>query len=514
MLDYQQLVAPTRHGGVLVAPDPSLWVKLTRDNAGRLNSSEVIISGSTLGDLRRETRSRLLKSASQPVVVVGHQPDFIHAGVWAKNVVAHRLAASIGGSAIHLAVDSDAPKRLTFRIPVSHEDRVVVREVRMGALRTGCSYEQIAALDAPEIEESRREAAGFQGEKFAASALPPFFAGVAELPSTDWVTQMIAGRRQVESAFGVELQDLRLKDAWWSPLAAHLLLDAGGFARAYNQALGEYRALNHVRSANRPIPDLVNDGQRVELPFWLYGAERPRSRAFCSCDGERITLSTQSHSVVALSRKQLAASDDVVELVRRESGWLLRPRALITTIWARLFLADLFIHGIGGAKYDRISDSIIAGYFGLSAPEIACVTATLYLDESCGDKPSITANEKELRDATWNPQRHLGGTDSLDLNSLIEQRVAAARLSDELGRRTPRDRAGRKAAFQRIYRLNDQIHALRPDLLKDLGARVERSRSELADFRAACDREYFFALHPRDSLKRLLAALPDSSDFV
>ena len=36
----------------------------------------------------------------------------------------------------------------------------------------------------------------------------------------------------------------------------------------------------------------------------------------------------------------------------RESGVKIRPRAILTTLYSRLFLSDLFIHGIGGAKYD------------------------------------------------------------------------------------------------------------------------------------------------------------------
>ncbi len=513
MLDYQQLTAPARHGGVLVAPDPSSWARLVLENAVALDASTIQISGSTLAALRKETRRRLLHGAGPPVIMVGHQPDFIHAGVWAKNVVGHRLARALNGVAVHLVVDSDAPKRLSVRIPVTSGEARVVREVQAGTLRPGYAYEQIPSLAESDIERVKSEIAGLLGERFGGSSLTSYFAGFAESRS-NWVSQAVAGRRRVESDFGVELQDLRIRDAWWSPLAAHLLLDHQAFARAYNDSIAEYRVQHKVRTANRPIPELAFEGERIELPFWLYSADRPRSRAFCAGDREYVTICAQSDPIVTLSRDQIENSDDVVELVQKESGWLFRPRALITTIWARLFLADLFVHGIGGAKYDRISGSIIKRYFQLAPPEISCVTATLYLEPGCGQESTKSNHEQKLRDATWNPHRHLDQTDSTELNSLLEQRRAAARLSDELRRDHREDCGGRKSAYQLIHCLNEHIHALRPDLLDGPRLELERWQREMGNRRVACDREYFFALHSRSNLELLLDALPQASDFV
>ncbi len=487
---------------------------LAQKNSARLNSSSAIFLGSTLGSLRAATRARFQLRANQSVIVVGHQPDLIHPGVWAKNVFAHRLARALQGVTVNLVVDSDAPKRLSLRIPVTHEDRRMVRDVRMGTLRSGFAYEQIAAIPASEIENLKGEVASLLGDRFAASLMPTFLDGLAESPPNDWVSQITAGRRRIESQFGIELQDVRIRDTWWSPLAAHLLLDAGGFARVYNESIAEYRVQNNVRSLNRPIPDLIVEGDRIELPFWFYFNGRPRSRVFVAGDQEHVTLCAQSDPIVTISRKQIESSEDVVQLVRNESGWLLRPRALITTIWARLFLADLFIHGIGGAKYDRISDLIITKYFQLPAPEIACVTATLYLDPNCGMGENQSTYEHQLRDATWNPQRHILSSKSPEFSELFKQRHAASQISDDLSRKNPVDRAGRRAAFQEIRRLNAQIHALKPELLNSLRIQLEQSWLESADRRIAGDREYFFGLHPRANLELLLDALPRSSDFV
>ena len=48
-------------------------------------------------------------------------------------------------------------------------------------------------------------------------------------------------------------------------------------------------------------------------------------------------------------------------------------------MYARLFLADLFIHGIGGAKYDELTDELMRRFFKIEPPEFLTLTGTLLL---------------------------------------------------------------------------------------------------------------------------------------
>ena len=57
----------------------------------------------------------------------------------------------------------------------------------------------------------------------------------------------------------------------------------------------------------------------------------------------------------------------------------LRPRALMTTLFLRCFLADGFVHGIGGGIYDRLTDQIIRDFLRIEPPAYAIATATLHL---------------------------------------------------------------------------------------------------------------------------------------
>jgi hypothetical protein len=57
----------------------------------------------------------------------------------------------------------------------------------------------------------------------------------------------------------------------------------------------------------------------------------------------------------------------------------LAPKALAMTLFVRAFVCDLFIHGVGGGNYDRVTDEVFARYFGAQAPAFVVASATMHL---------------------------------------------------------------------------------------------------------------------------------------
>lgn len=514
MLDFARLKTPPQHGDVLVMPDPPDCVAAVMENAARLRDADAPVLGRTLGECRLETRKRIAGRDDQPIIVIGHQPEFIHPGVWAKHVVADRLARALGGKAINLVVDNDSPKSAVLRIPVADPAGDSLRIVRFPNPPPGQAYEQLPRSAVSEIDQLRRAVREAMGERFAASSIPAFFDGlVGARDAVDWVDQMIAGCRGAERSFGVELTGVRVSRVWWSPLFADLLLNADKFAGAYNRALAWYRGAFRVRGSNRPIPDLARRGDEIELPIWAYLADEPRRRLCVARHGDDCVLAAERESITTLTARDLRSCGDLAGLLAERGGWRIRPRALTLTIWARLFLADLFIHGIGGAKYDRISDRIIADYFGLVPPEMACVSATLHVFPAghLADSESAADLRSAIRDLTWNPQRNL--PDNAALTPLVDGRVSAVRRSRELRELDPLNHTARRDAFRQIREINERLLAERPSTLAGLGERLQRALHRREDDRIAFDREYFFAIHDRPALEGLLAALPGPSSF-
>jgi hypothetical protein len=179
-------------------------------------------------------------------------------------------------------------------------------------------------------------------------------------------------------------------------------------------------------------------------------------------------------------------------------GYKVRSRALTNTLYARLFLAELFIHGIGGGKYDELTDSLTRDFYHIEAPHFLVLSATLLLPlksypVQADDRRRLA---RDLRDLFWNPQRHLASVDLADaaVKELVEQKRRALGLE-------PADRRQRRDRFQTLRKLNDQ---LRPRLVQHM--REEEAELERCDRRLQANailqrRDYAFCLYPEASLR-------------
>ena len=151
-------------------------------------------------------------------------------------------------------------------------------------------------------------------------------------------------------------------------------------------------------------------------------------------------------------------------------GVKVRPRALTTTLFLRLFVTDLFIHGIGGAKYDEVTDRIVRSFYGVEPPAYAAVSATLMLPwpfppAHQGDVAVLT---RRLRDIEYNPQYFLteGAGGAGEVHDLIDEK-------HELVDFSPSNHESRRRKWERIRSLNG---ALAEYLRDDEAETAKRSR--------------------------------------
>ena len=180
-------------------------------------------------------------------------------------------------------------------------------------------------------------------------------------------------------------------------------------------------------------------------------------------------------------------------------GIKLRTRALATTLFARLVLSDLFLHGIGGAKYDQVTDQIARLFFGFALPEFATVSATLRLPIARADvgARSIREVRQQLRELTYHPERFLAPNGDAGRG----RRRSAKNPAGSTTAKTPQNARDRHLA---IVGANA---ALQPFVAPQRG-QLERERDEI-EHRLAVDsilnsREYSFCLFPREHFERLL----------
>ncbi|MHC4236463.1 MAG: hypothetical protein ACYSUQ_15200, partial [Planctomycetota bacterium] len=435
-------------------------------------------------------------------------------GVWAKHVVATRLADAAGGVAVNLMVDSDAPKATFLRVPTWRDGRLSEGLVRFADVPSGVPYECMARCDRQATERLQNLLRELLGDRFERSMLGVYFeafAGAAE--AEDFVDQSVAGRSAVERSFGVNPLECRISRCWCYPLLVEVLAGAGRFFECYNAALGDYRRGQGIRGAQRPVPDLIGDGNRFELPFWVIHEHAPRSRLFVEARADELQLFAGRREVGAVALKDLKRWESARQALDALEHTAFRPRALTLTLWARMLLADLFIHGIGGAKYDRITDLLIERYFGVTPPPMACVSATLRLDLPVREvSPRLPGElQHELRDLRYNPQRHLHVEG--EIADLATARARAVERSQRLRAENGKQRAGRKEAFQEIRSLSQRMIEARAEVLRGLQERIRGAQEALRQNEVATRRDYFFAFFDRPALERLCGALPAGEAF-
>jgi hypothetical protein len=264
------------------------------------------------------------------------------------------------------------------------------------------------------------------------------------------------------------------------------------------------------------VPELATDDQWLEAPFWVWSSNDPvRRPLFVRALTGEIRLSDRRRWEVGLPLTPDGEGEKAVQRWMQfpAAGVKIRSRALVTTLWARLALGDLFLHGIGGAKYDQVTDVLIERFFGLKAPGFLVVSATLLLPgaRSFVDGDELLAIDRDLRELTWHPER------SIDRRSSAEDAPAGSsdrQLAELLAEKerwigavkTPENGRERHWAIRRI---NDALQLWVADRRRSLEDRREEIRRSVRAEGVRSWREYGFPFYPADLLREsLLGLLP------
>ena len=513
--DIDALAAPDRAGEVLVWPDGEPWTDLARRNRKLARANRVTLLDRPIAEWTPAAE------ADAFVFMAGHQPDLIHPGVWVKTLAIAEAARRAGGRAEFLLVDSDVPDALTLRWPVEKDGRIFVARATPTHLTGGSAFEQFPDLASHEWSK------WFDGASSGRTDGPPTLisefaaAFVADAPPacypSRWRRAMAATHERF-SATPIEFQCISeyfsFRDHRLAPTAAallaHVVLHAPRLAHDYNAALDAYRRRRGIKGRRHPIPDLEVRGATIELPFWLLDAYHKRRRLHVTAASTgSIELSADQQPLATVDTRALR--NDPVPALREALGEIsVRPRALALTLFARLCACDLFVHGIGGAKYDRITDDIIRRFFGAEPPRFACASATLHLPLDPPDVAprALDGARHRLRDVRFNPHRYLGQFFSGgDGRALIAERQAAIAEAARLRTEAPRDRQARREAFRRIRVANEAMLRAAPTMQQSLARQLEETADRIERKRITEDREWFFALYPLSSLGALAESI-------
>ncbi len=497
----------------------------------RQRESDCDLQGRSLADLTREVRGQLIQAAmtytrqyrdvavpavnpATQLILAGHQPQLFHPGVWFKNFVLGRLGRRPDAVAVNLIIDSDTSKTTALRVPGGTVDHPTAELLPFDQTSEPIPFEERQILDRDCFASFGTRAC----EKIHALVPHPLLTEFWPLATGRSRSEnnlglcLAQGRHLQEERFGVATLELPQSQVCQLPafhwFTSHLLANLPRLWEVYNTAVAEYRRANHLRSKSHPVPDLASDGPWLEAPYWIWSRDNPiRRPLFVRWRGDELVLTDRRGLEIALP---LSADGDASRAVAVLAGLSgrgikLRTRALITTMFARLVLGDLFLHGIGGAKYDQVTDLVIRRFFGVEPPGYLTVTATLRLPIQGPPEPAGAWKELNgrLRELEFHPERFVdarsdGASGDAALSALIaEKRHWIA---------TAPTRAIVRGRCRAIRQANQAMQPWLAPLRNQWLAQREQLATRLDSESILGSREYAFCLYPEVPLRELLAA--------
>jgi hypothetical protein len=504
-LTYRRLRAPGEDGQSLEVPATADFALQLQRNQQLLASHSFAIAGQPVETLRKQARRQLIDHAREysqqyrdvcvPVhpramILAGHQPTLFHPGVWYKNFVLQELAERTDAVAINLVIDNDHDALRAIPVPTGGIDDPRLQLVRYDSGTSAGPFEteqlgnrQVFESFASQVQQTIRP---FVPQPLIRKLWPFVTSALDELfnPSA----AIAAGRHRLEADYGLQHLELPVsricQTTGFAAFAVELLERAREFRTIHNRQLYRYRQLHRIRSNAHPVPGLREMDGWMESPLWVWNeSSQQRRPLFVKSSADGLVLGDHQRLRHKLDRRQPVASFRELESL----GIHVRPRALATTMYSRLVLSDAFVHGIGGGKYDQLTDEIIREFFQAEPPQFNIVTATCRLPVSVPwvSESEVTRQQVLLREIRFHPENFVDRCDR-------QNRQLVARKARQLQKLPPR--GSRKAWHDELQEINEK-------LLAPLTGKRETLRSDLASMQHQVkvsqllgSREYSFCL--------------------
>ena len=517
-MSVPRLQVPTEDGAVLAEPALSAVGGLVAANARQFAASTVRILGRPLAELRREARQQVLAAAAnylraagepvpvlgdQPLLLAGHQPELFHPGVWFKNFALNGLARQHGLIPLNLVVDNDTAKSTALRLPHVGDGAAHLETLQFDWWAREVPYEERRIHDEELFATLPERAAAITRNWPFRPMLGDYWAEVLRQAQRTPLLgeRCAAARRTLERRWGCANLELPVSGLAQTPAfawyAVHLLSDVERFHEIYNSAVRDHRRRHDIHSKNHPVPDLVRRDDWFETPLWAWRTgQSERQRLFARVRAGQIELSAGAEAWPTLPTDPTAAVAAYQQL--HQQGYKVRPRALSMTLFARLFVAELFVHGIGGGKYDELTDAILRRAYGVEPPVFLVLSATVRLPLLTHP---VTAQDRrrlarQLRDLQWNPQRELHP------ENLPDRELAHALAAREsANREQPADPQARRQRFERIRGLSQRLRPLLAHSYQQAARQLGSVEQQLADNAVVQRRDFAFCLFPEEKLR-------------
>ncbi|MHC4475944.1 MAG: hypothetical protein ACYTEL_09870 [Planctomycetota bacterium] len=486
---------------------------LTHNLAGRSQCRRELLA------MARSYSSRTLglsyaHGLGENIIATGHQPVWHHCGVWSKDLAASKLAQAVNSVALHLVVDHDICDTAAL-LPKQNEngnwhfDKIGI-EAEANALPVECRPLPQAAHIVTFFKNLTNADTGRFCSKVWAKCAP--FTDNPALHLSTLADLITYSQSVLKASLGIDMLYLLVSmladtDAF-TDFAVSIMENALDFAAAYNRAVTSHIE-DHAIDPRRTLRPLqINEGTAfTELPFWLLSPDGSRNSLYVtSTGGNKIRYGVKD---LELGILELTGSSER-ELKNRlaQVGYCLRPKAVSLTLFVRLFLADWFVHGVGGARYEYVVDRIIEDYYGMQGLcfGVATTTVTFPFAGHHDDMPESTAELKlQQRRLKYNPQEYISA--ELCRAEPAESLIASKELLVQTTKRRDLSAQAKRSAWKSIAQINKRLQEFAQGSLPEPGEKTLLSRQNDPSHRVREYREFFFGLFSEETLRKLADSL-------
>lgn len=366
------------------------------------------------------------------IVMTGHQPTVFHSGLTFKYETTETFAEQQKAIGVAVVIDSDQGDAGRCLLPAVQTSTAGGQLSRLLCSSTSMAQSSQILAHAGLQSASRIEAISRQFQS-ALSALDRS----GQIQSVRTILQQYAGLSAAgasaaeanlimrwQHGIGGRLLELPLTAIAGFPevmtLTANVIRQTRRFAVAYNNLLQVFRQENRVRNPANPFPDLEITDSRCELPFWVVNHEaRVRYPLHVETRDDETRLMANGEVIDSFAGDITGESLEPLSLQNIQ----LIPRGALITAFLRLLFSDLFVHGTGGAKYDRFTDELVRAWWNVDLTPFCVASASRYFfKEERTEWQRLQTLKTQLRDLQFNPQRHFGtGAFSQQLETRLQQ---------------------------------------------------------------------------------------------
>jgi hypothetical protein len=531
----ERLRAPSEHGQALIRPSlTTIETSLAQYHeqlSGQVQQSWLGKPWSEIvATARRDLWTEAIKHSSEyldtsilkktdpsRIVLLGHQPELFHAGVWFKNFLAAALSERLSAVTINLLIDNATLNSPAIKVPAGNPADPQIQTVAYDQTTDPVPFEARDVLDhdlfASFAGRVKTATSGWLDDPLIEALWPLVIEGYQATGNLGLA--LARGRHLLEQQWGIHNLDVPLSAVCngesFSWFLACILSQLPRFWEIHNTSLAEYREAYRLRSKSHPVPALGKDGDWFEAPFWVWSTTDPqRLPLFVRRQAGQIELTNQQQLTCRLSMPGEEDGQSLVEqlVVQQKQGICIRPRALTTTMYARVVLSDLFVHGIGGGRYDQLTDVIVQRFFGFAPPDFLTATATLQLpiDLPACQQESLGDLDRQLREIKFSPELYLSESTGapVEANSELAQLISEKQslLADLQSGQSPT-----ATWHQRLEQINQQLQPFTTKSREQLTKQRETLQAATEQRSLLSSREFSFCLFPQKTLCPLLLAL-------